>query len=227
MRRIVPGLTSTRKEGIPAFLTEMERLRVREIALFPTCLSREERWSLYESLERIGGVSCPHVHLRSDCDADEIAFLGKAFGARAFNVHPASSTHPFGKIPEGMERQFWVENVDHLPDAAEAGAMGGLCPDFSHWENAEMLGIPGYDAAMRALLSRFPVGCCHLSAIRPGERNSWGSGHDFHSFKELSELDYLAKYAAFLPPGPCSLELENPLAEQLEAARYLSRLLNI
>jgi hypothetical protein len=69
------------------------------------------------------------------------------------------------------------------------------------------------------------VGCCHLSAIRVGFPNAWSGEWDHHEFKTLGDLDYVAKYRPFMPKQWASLELENSLPEQLEAASYIGRLL--
>ena len=58
---ILPGLTSTKKERIPAFLADMRRRGVKSIALFPTCLTRSERQALYAELEDVPGLGIPHV----------------------------------------------------------------------------------------------------------------------------------------------------------------------
>ncbi len=229
---ILPGLTSTRKDRIPAFLEDLRRLRVQTIALFPTCLSSEERASLYRDLEQIPGLRIPHVHLRSDCDAAEADYLVDRFGAEAFNIHPRASTHPFGAIPSRHASRFFVENVDLPPEYAEiAGAdgegraLGGLCPDFSHLENARLQGRTAYVATMTDLFGRCAIGCCHLSTIRVGDPNEWSGEWDHHDFVALSDFDYLARYRDRLPAKWASLELENSLEDQLKAASYLDRLL--
>jgi len=78
---------------------------------------------------------------------------------------------------------------------------------------------------MDRLFGRFPVGCCHLSAVRVGVPNQWSGQWDHHEFARLSDLDYLAVYRKRLPARWASLELENGLEEQLEAIDYLGGLL--
>ena len=112
---ILPGLTSTKKERIPAFLADMRRRGVKSIALFPTCLTRSERQALYAELEDVPGLGIPHVHLRSDCGAEEIGYLARRFGTEAFNIHPRASTHPFGPLPPEYAPAIYVENVDIPP----------------------------------------------------------------------------------------------------------------
>jgi hypothetical protein len=223
---ILPGLTSTRKERIPAFLEAMERHGVRRIALFPTCLVPRERAALYTELGRLPGLSIPHVHLRSDADAAELDLLHGRFGTKAFNIHPAASVHPFTTIPPRHAKRIFVENVEELPEAAELAGLGGLCPDYSHWENARLQGRVHHDQGMRQLAASHTIGCCHLSAIRLGVPNAWAGEWDHHAFATLDDFSFLVRYRAFMPARWASLELENPLEEQLAAARHIAALLS-
>jgi hypothetical protein len=212
-----------------AFIDELRRSAIRSIALFPTCLSAIERKAIYAELESIEGLRIPHIHLRADCALSEVEYLIDRFGAEVFNIHPRASTHPFGVIPAALAKRFFVENVD-IPveeadiDGSAGPALGGLCPDFSHIENARLLGRDQYVQKTESLLARYSVGCCHLSAIRVGDPNVWSGEWDHHDFKSLSDLDYLTNYRAFMSPRWGSLELENPLSEQLEAVAYLTGL---
>jgi len=229
---VIPGLTSTKKDLVAAFLKDMDRFGIREIALFPTCLDPDERKSLYRDLERFSRLRIPHVHLRSDCYSGEIEYLVDTFSVEAFNIHPRGSTHPFPDIPPRLAERFFVENVDVPVDegellGAQGPALGGLCPDFSHLENARLHGRRAYVTATERLLKRYPVGCCHLSAIRIGDPNRWAGEWDHHDFKSLTDFDYLARYRAHMPERWGSLELENPLEEQLEAIAYLTGLFSM
>ena len=201
---ILPGLTSTKKDRMPAFIDELRRSDIRRIALFPTCLSDLERKALYAELESIDGLRIPHIHLRADCAPSEVEYLIDRFGAEVFNIHPRASTHPFRAIPATLAERFFVENVDIPVEEADVDGtvgprLGGLCLDFSHLENARLLCRDSYVQTTMSLLARYPVGCCHLSAIRFGDPNSWSGEWDHHDFKSLADLDYLAKYRAFIP----------------------------
>lgn len=227
---ILPGLTSTKKERIPAFIKALARSKERHIALFPTCLEKTERQDLYRELETIKGLRIPHVHLRADCDPAEVAYLARTFGAEAFNIHPRASSHPFGSPIGDFAPQVFVENVDiPIEDAELEGAdgprPGGICPDFSHLENARLFGRKAYVDRTLGQLGRFPVGCCHISAIRVGVPNSWGQEWDHHAYSKLSDFDFLAAYRTYMPASWASLELENSLEEQLEARAYITGLL--
>ncbi|MFP4114238.1 MAG: hypothetical protein ACOC2Y_05035 [Spirochaetota bacterium] len=222
---ILLGLTSTEKDRIPAFVDDVRHSDVREIALFPTVLDRSEREELYAELASIPGLRIPHVHLRTDFDESEMRFVVKKFSVELFNIHPRSSGHPFGDVPTAFAKSVYVENVEVPVDDAELEGLGGMCPDYSHLENARLVGRSEYVAVTERQLRRHRIGCCHVSAIRLGDPSPWSGGADHHNYKTLSDFDYLARYAYALPDRWISLELENSLNEQLEAARYVRELL--
>lgn len=229
---ILPGLTSTKKERIPDFLRDLSRSSIRSIALFPTCLKADERWSLYRELETISGLGIPHVHLRADCGLDEFEYLSGRFGTVAFNIHPRASSHPFGPLPPEFASRIFIENVERPPEDAElesgpGPAPGGLCPDFSHLENARLHDQSEYVETLERQLKRFTVGCCHMSAIRIGVPNHWAGMWDHHEYAALDDLSYLIAYRDTLPREWASLELENSFGEQLAAKEYLEDLLGL
>lgn len=228
---ILPGLTSTKKERIPAFIAGLRRSNIRTIALFPTCLAVAERRSLYDELETISGLGIPHVHLRSDCGPEEIEYLVGRFGTQAFNIHPRASSHAFGPLPARFADRIYIENVDIPPEDAEllgdgGPVPGGLCPDFSHLENARLFGKEAYVSTVSRQLRLFPRGCCHISAIRVGVPNHWAGMWDHHEYASLADLDYLVRYRDTMPGTWASLELENGFDQQLQAIRYLEVLLS-
>jgi len=218
----LPALTSTKKERMGPFLEALGRTGVRTIALFPTTLKVDERRSLYGDLERIPGLAIPHVHLRSDCDDAEIGYLIHRFGTQVFNVHPVASGTAY--VPESTRwlKRIYLENADALPEADQLEAYAGVCPDFSHWEAGRRARDPGYEG-FDALVRKFPAGCCHISAIRDGDPNPWNGRTDHHHFTSLSDFDYVDRYREFFPSNWASLEVENPLEEQLEAIALLTR----
>ena len=220
---ILPGLTTTDRAGIPGFLAELRAGTAREIALFPTCLPPAERSELYAELERVPGLRIPHVHLRSEMGSAEIAYLAERFGAEAFNVHSSRSSHPYVAEPGPFRDRIFIENSEVAPDQAGLAGRGGLGVVLPHWQAALVQGRGGYEG-FAELARRTKVGCCHVSAVRPGVRSPWG-GYDHHRFERLEELDYLAEFKEFLPGRWASLELENPLKEQLDAAERLAALL--
>ncbi len=219
---ILCGLTSTRFESTPRFLEDAARLNVKALALFPTCLDPMRRQALYRELERLPGMRLPHVHLRSDFSEGEMDYLIERFGTEVFNAHPKASRYSHGTIPVHLKRRVFMENVEIPPTEEESAEFGGLCPDFSHLENARLCNREAYVDTMTKLLQRFSVGCCHISALAYGRPNAWAGEWDHHSFLELSDFDYLDAYFPYFPSRWASLELENPLEDQLRVLAYIA-----
>jgi hypothetical protein len=221
----LPCLTTTRRDRVGPFLADLARSEVRTIALFPTTMKPDDRWALYTDLERIPGLKVPHVHLRSDCPDDEVAWLADRFGTEVFNVHPAASNTAYVAESPRWLKKIYLENADALPGAEQLAVFAGVCPDFSHWEAARRARDREYDG-FDSLVRQFPPGCCHISAIREGDPNPWNGRTDHHHFVSLADFDYMTRYRDFLPPTWASLEVENPLAEQLTAIAHLHTLLD-
>jgi hypothetical protein len=220
-------MTTTNPAEADAFIRALASSAVRAIALYPTMLGPEARWALYRELEAIPGLELPHVHLRSDYDEAELDYLTARFGAELFNIHPRKSRYGFGIVPARYAGRIYIENVELAPEEEELAAVGGMCVDYAHLENARLNGQDAYVAATERALATSAIGCCHVSAMRIGVPNEWSGGWDHHRFETRADLDYMARYRDRLPSRWISLELENTLEQQLGAARYLEQILGL
>ncbi|MFH1255086.1 MAG: hypothetical protein V1667_01280 [bacterium] len=223
---ITPGLWRKKAE-------EINELGLEEIALFLTGLNVGARKELYGILEKTKLKNIPHVHLRDDMDVWELEYLESRFNAAVFNIHGKNSAHPFDllKLKKYLPK-IYIENQDYVPDREELKKTAGFCVDFSHWQDGIMLKRKNYDANMRQAIKNFSVGCSHISAV--GKKVIENRDVVFneivyrdyskHIFDNLEEFDYIANFLDFLP-DLISLELENSLAEQLKAKKYLEKII--
>jgi hypothetical protein len=197
-------------------LAEIHTLQLKEACFFPTCLNEHERQEAYELLEKSEIDHIPLVHIRSDFYDWEIEYLEKKFGTKVFNAHSQMELpfeHDLSHYKKLIALETGLENLEkELPNFA------GICPDFSHLENFKRLGKPIYASHMRCL-EKYPRLAAHASAIRQEGRQ-----FDYHQYNDLSEFDYLKSYKKYLPPI-VALELENSIGEQLEAKKYIEKLL--
>lgn len=223
-KKILLGLTTTPGSDWREKVAEMKRFGITEIALFPTFLEKPEREELYALLGGIPGLSVPHIHLRDDMDEAELAFLEERFRPVAYNVH--ESVRDKERFLAYRDKTF-VENHFHSMDEGLLGNYAGLCLDTQHHHRAGRL-FPPVHAQVRGLLSDgIAVGCCHispypLSGNAPARKRL---GVDDHYLIDLSELDYVARYAEYLP-DIVSIEMENAFEEQLRAKEALERIIN-
>ena len=207
-----------------ARIEEIKKLGLKEIALFPTALVREERYELYEELKKLSLERIPFVHLRTDMEVEEIDYLVENFKTEIFNIHTTINwplLHDYSKYA----KQIFIENGGQtVPTEEELNKFAGLCIDFSHWENNVILGDVEYDKQMKERIQKYIVGICHLSVIKeepiPDRFNDRELQYDSHLLEKTQELDYLKKYAQYIP-AVCAIELENSIEQQLEVKQYL------
>jgi len=234
-KKILLGLTTITAGEWKNKVKEIDELGLKEIALFPTCLAYKERQELYQLLENTGLISIPHVHLREqDMESSELDYLVKRLKTQVFNIHAVSGIVDFLKQNEKYRNQIFIENVfmdDNISEALKY--CGGICLDLSHWETyGFMEKNQGYNE-LPGLLKKYKIGCNHISAVKPEKvfyydkftRKKFYS-YDSHNLADLTELDYVKKYKNYLA-DIISIELENPLARQLEVKKYLEKILDI
>lgn len=223
-KTILPGLTTTPGSDWRGKVEEMKRLGIREIALFPTYLGKSEREELYRMLEEIEGLSVPHIHLRDDMDEAELASLEERYRPVAYNIHESAG---------GMERflkyrdKTYIENHFHAVDVTLLGEYAGLCLDTQHHRLSRFQSPSTHAQVGRLLAGGVAVGCCHISPY-PALRNVLSRkrlGVEEHYMIDQSELDYVARYAEYLP-DIVSIEMENAFEEQLRAKETLEGIIN-
>lgn len=223
-KKILPGLTTTPGSDWRGKVVEMKRLGIREIALFPTYLKKEERKELYRLLEGFDGLSVPHIHLRDDMDEAELAYLGERFRPAAYNTH--ESVRGKGQFLKYRDMIF-IENHFHLADEVVLEKYAGMCLDTQHLHRSRFEAPIAFFHVMRLLRSGIPVGCSHISPMpllrNRADRKRRGVGG--HYMIDLSELEYVSRYAKYLP-GIVSIEMENSFEEQLWAKETLERIIN-
>ena len=229
--KILLGLTTTKGSDWRGKVKEIDKLGLKEIALFPTCLEIKERRELYKMLEKTNLKEIPVVHLRHDFKKWELAYLIKRFKTRFFNTHFDKVNKNFLAESKGNLKEIYLENhVDfssgsfHLLDI-----FAGLCLDVSHWHDYNHIQKLGNYKKFPEILKKYKIGFCHISAMREkpvfeienGRRLKY---YNSHWLRDLSELNYVKRYKKYLP-SVCAIELENSFKEQIKAKKYLEKIL--
>jgi len=229
--KILLGLTTTKGSDWRGKVKEIDKLGLKEIALFPTCLKIKERRELYKSLEKTNLKEIPVVHLRHDFKKWELAYLIKRFKTKSFNTHFDKVNKNFLAASKGNLKKVYLENhIDFSNDSFHLlDIFAGLCLDVSHWHDYNQIQKLGNYKKFPGILKKYKIGFCHISAM--GEKPVFEienkrrvKHYNSHWLRDLSELDYVKKYVKYLPEF-CAIELENPLEEQLEAKRYLEKII--
>lgn len=226
---LLPSITTITPGGWCKKVKEIDRLKLRTVALFPTCLDKKTRRRLYAALEKTKLKIIPFVHLRAgDMGVDEIAYLIRRWGTKAFNVHSPRQYAVGEAVEKKYHGKIFLENTDYFWDENEIRRFAGLCLDFAHLESDRLSGNLKYWRLGLRLINKYPVGCGHISAVRAYthyDRDRREQRHDFHAFEKLSDFDYLRRFPVRAFPHYAALELENPLAEQLQAKQQVALLL--
>lgn len=223
---ILPGLTTTAGADWRSMIAEIAPLGLHEAAFFPTCLRRAERREAYTLLEQTPLRALPHVHLRDTMTPDEVEYLARRWHTEVFNLHATPAALVLIAACPQYRRRIFLENVRTLTPLFHEGlgSCGGVCLDYSHWEDfGRIRGEQTYEG-FESVVQEATVGCCHVSALvregwwHPGRNDHWR--YNRHRFEQLREFDYLEEYRQYFPRY-LSLELENPLREQLAVKAHL------
>jgi len=231
--KIYLGLTTAGMSDWREKIDEIKSLGLKEIAVFPTSLKKDERWELYRTLLNSSINYIPFVHLRHDSEIEEVAFFAKNFKTKLFNVHPIESDNGLFKRFPNRRKQLFIENAGRITPtffkAIEASA--GICLDISHWADYGVMQKESGYRDFEKVLNNYPVGFAHLTSVRKkpfyrdyGEFGAHLWHHSAHLMEKVSDFDYLKKYLDYLPEI-MGIELENNLHEQLEAKKYIEGLL--
>jgi len=222
MRKILPSITTTWNSNWQAKIEEINKLGLKEIALFPTCLNKKEREKMYKLLENSTVKSIPLVHIKNDMAPEELDYLIKKFHTWVFNTH-THSEFPHLYNYSKHKKMIFIENVYGPIDEKEIKKFGGICLDLAHLEN-DRLREPEKFWHNIELIEKYPIGCNHISAfqkiLRRDPAGYWR--YDCHFLRKLSQLDYLKKYPKKYFSSIIALELENSIEEQLKAKDYIT-----
>jgi hypothetical protein len=216
LKRIYPSLVTYAADWRQR-LREVRALKLKEIALFLTGIEPAERKKLYAGLEQTAVRKIPHIHLRHNVSEEEIEYLVKRYGTRAFTIHYDSADH---FLKSKYRRMFFVENnwrefgIKKFPMIKN---FGGICIDLSH-----LLIIhetePGNHRSTIKAIKKYRIGCNHVSDIRPDH-----SSHHYVSKK--TDLDYLKFFPRNYFSRYICLEMGNPIRQQLELKKYAAKML--
>ena len=150
-RKILQGLTTTFQNGDKdqwrKKIAEIDKLEIKEIALFPTVLKRKERKELYVLLEKTGIERVPHVHLRDDdMEKEELDYLVERYKVQVFNLHPTKKAFAFFEKYPKYRGMTFIENLYQVVknerfsenDFQEHKA-AGICLDMAHLRSEQLL----------------------------------------------------------------------------------------
>ena len=211
--RILPSVTTQSTQGHTwrEKINEIALLQLKEVCLFVTGLSGEERqecYSLLEEVQRCHAFRIPFVHAVSSMHEEEFSYLTSRFGTEKFNLHTTSEYPLHHLLSNGLRQKIFIENVlPHPLTLRDIQGFGGICFDLSHLEEARRTSGQEYHRLL-ALTGKAAVGANHISAVS-------ASGISRHLADDQTTMKYICNIHPSAFARLSAIELENSLSEQL------------
>jgi len=232
MRRILASITTHGHFGGSNWrskLLELKQLDLSECALFVTGLSPAEREHCFAELLKLRQekhFTIPFVHAVSSMSEAEFQFLFEEFQTEAFNLHPQREYPLEHKLSREIRQRIFIENTCASKPlcAKDVEGFGGLCIDVSHLEEMRLLAPQAFQQFL-PLIHDHKVGANHISAVRLVPERHKTLQTSVHDAQSASDFQYLANYAPEVFSKFCAIEVENPLQEQLQFIKTVSKLI--
>ena len=218
-KRIYLGITGGENIDCQSKLKEVNRLGIKEAAVFLERFNKQERDNLRRFLLESSIKRVPLVHLRSDTGKDEIQFFIDNFQTKYFNIH---EDH-FNLLNqwEGCWDKLYLE-MDYngeIDKNVKVGRIGGFCVDLAHFKSAIARGSEeAYYIFMRKNKIKFATN--HLGGYSPETKS------DLHVITSLKDFDYLTTLPKWVFGDTIAIEVDNSIGEQIKFREYLIKILN-
>lgn len=218
-KKILISITGKEPADWKNKLREIEKYKIKKIALFLEFYNKKQRKEIYEKLLSSNIKKIPFVHARHDMSKDEFEFLIKNFKTKYFNIHIES----FTKLREwnGLHKKLLLElaytnkNLKNI----YINKIKGFCIDLSHFKASEDRWTTEFEYITKQSKIKKYFVANHLNGY------STHAKKDLHTIKSLKEFDYLKTLPKFLFGKYIALEVFNPIKDQLRFKKYLCKIL--
>jgi len=217
--KIYLGLTGDKNIDWQSKLKEINKLKIKEAAVFLERFDKKERDNFYRFLKRSTIKKVPLVHLRSDVGKDEIKFFSDKYQTRHFNIH-----EDHFKLLNNW-KDYWdklyleMDCSGTIEKNVKVQRIGGFYVDLSHFKAAIARGLEeAYYIFIRRNKIKFV--CNHLCGY------SELKTRDKHLVTSLSDFDYLTTLPKYVFGEILALEVENSIKEQIKFKEYIAEILD-
>jgi len=215
-------------------VADLKKYGIHRFALFLTMIPRSDKFAdIFDEISKqIPGAEIPFSHISQKLTPDQLDRMIEKFGTKVFNRHP---TREFPLIYDysKFNSMIYIENagpaIEDGLKVSDIENFAGVCLDVSHLENAKRQKFSGYDITLETV-KKCPIGANHISGILTKPFHGPISGtfsHDSHKFYKLEDFDYLKNYGPEFFGSYIAIEVYNPIAEQLEAKKYIEKIINL
>lgn len=220
--KILVSITGKEEKEWQDKLQEIEKLGIKECALFLELYKKEEKQKIYKALLQSPIKNIPLVHIRHDMKKDELEFLQKNFKTKYFTCHEENFVHHDVEHWKGFYKSIYLEmNFDNfVSKKVMVEKIGGFCIDLAHFK----CGLEELSKDFKYVFKRRDKKlfvCNHLNGWNP-EKNI-----DMHTIHSLRDFNYLKTLPRFVIGKVIALEMFNSIKEQLVFKKYLETLVNL
>lgn len=201
-------------------LKEINKLKIKKVAVFLERFDKKERDNLYRLLEKSSIKEVPFVHLRDDVEAREIEYFIKKYKTKYFSIHE-EHFKILNKWKGYWDKIYLEMNYDSkINKDVKVRKIGGFCIDLAHFKCSIARGTEeAYYAYLRKNKIKFT--CNHLNGYDPVKRR------DKHIVTSLKDFDYLTTLPKYIFGKVIALEVDNSIKEQIKFKKYLIKILNV
>jgi hypothetical protein len=218
MRKILPCITTITPNNWQRQIKDINRLKIKEVAVFLTMLDYAGRKEFYKELKKSTIVSVPHLHIRNDFTEEEINFFYKNYKTRQFNTH--------GNYFDGFEdnpyfkKYFLLETTTFFTLEYLRQVNNHYCLDLAHY------------FSYRKHLTKWNIVKIIDQKIKQeilplaNHLSGWTKAtQDTHFANNIHYFDYLKKTPKKYLAKIMALELENSIPDQLKFIKYIKTLI--
>jgi hypothetical protein len=216
--KILLGITGTKDKDWQNKLKDLNRIGIREAALFLERFNEKQRKKIYHALLNSTIKKIPLCHIKNDMEKEELVFLENRFKTKYFTIHESSFS--FLKKWPGFRKKLYLEmdTNNYVSQKVIVEKIGGFCVDLSHFKIALTDFIKEFDYTyFRKNKANFP--CNHLNGYWKKENT------DLHRIRSLRDFEYLKTLPKFVFGKIIGLEVDNSIKEQIKFREHLASLL--
>lgn len=216
---IIVGITCTsvrrKKEHWKEQLKEINQLKIKKAAVFPTTLVKKERQEFYAHLDNSCLKEIPLVHLRGDFGQEELIYFRRRFKTNWFNCHESDLDLIYQRFSSFRKNILLEMDYNNkIENRLSPLRIGGFCIDLSHLKAAQDNNKLEYNYVLNHL-DNVKFQANHLNGYSRKRKR------DLHFVTNKNQFAYLTDLPKKVFGDIAALELENSICKQLEFKEYL------
>lgn len=214
-KRLLVSITGRTSSDWKNKLLEIEKFKIKRVALFLEFYAEKEKKKIYEALLSSNIKKIPLVHIRNDMKKSELEFLEKNFKTKCFTIH--ENSFKYLNKWKGFHKKLFLEldYNNHVPQMIHIEKIGGFCIDLSHFKASKERFTNEFLYTMKKRKINKYFKCNHLNGYSPARKK------DLHTIRTLKNFNYLKTLPKFVFGKYIALEMFNSIKDQLKYKKYL------